>query len=279
LAKSLEEGAEAVAFESPGAALIGMQARQPDLIITDFSMPEMDGAEFVTKCRSDLENPDTPIVVITAYEDRDFRYRALEAGATDFLTSPIDHREFRTRMTNLLTIARQRRTIRQRANLLERELDESVRKQAQSLRGNEINLRRLIDTMPVLLVTSDKIGRCLLVNGYHSLLEPGPNAAAGTVEGLFGEAYWLRHAPLDRRVFETGQAVPAFEEVLQNIFGQERIFLTTKTPLYSTDGQIEAVVTVSVDVNERNIVEKFSGVRPKDAVASEFGVTNGREGA
>ncbi|PKU22547.1 EAL domain-containing protein [Telmatospirillum siberiense] len=255
LARSLEAGAEAVAFDRPALALAAMRERLPDLIITDFNMPEMDGAEFVTRCRRDLADPEIPIVVITAYEDRDFRYRALEAGATDFLLSPIDHREFRTRTGNLLTIGRQRRIIRQRATLLERELDEALRQQAEALRRSEMKLRRLIDTVPALIVTSDGEGRCLMVNSYRNLLASGPDVQNGTVEGLFGSDYWRRHAPLDRRVLETGQMQPPFEEYLSDAFGHERVFLTSKTPLFANDGRIDAVVTVSLDVTDRKEAE------------------------
>lgn len=240
-----------MAFDRPMAALAAMHERLPDLIITDFNMPEMDGAEFVTRCRRDLADPEIPIVVITAYEDRDFRYRALEAGATDFLLSPIDHREFRTRTNNLLTIGRQRRIIRQRASLLERELDEALRQQAEALRRSEMKLRRLIDTVPALIMTSDGAGRCLMVNSFRNILASGPDVPGGTVEGLFGAAYWHRHGPLDRRILETGQTLPPFEEELPDSFGHGRVFLTTKTPLFSDDGRIDAVVTVSVDVTDR----------------------------
>ena len=41
--------------------------------------------------------PEVPIIVVTVYQDREFCYRALEAGATDFLLSPVDHLEFRAR--------------------------------------------------------------------------------------------------------------------------------------------------------------------------------------
>lgn len=256
MARSLEAGAEAVAFDRPAAALAAMKGRLPDLIITDFNMPEMDGAEFVTRCRRDLADPEIPIVVITAYEDRDFRYRALEAGATDFLLSPIDHREFRTRTGNLLTIGRQRRIIRQRATLLERELDNALRQQADALRRSEMKLRRLIDTIPALIVTSDGSGRCLMTNSYRNLLSPGPDVFAGTVEGLFGKEYWERHEPLDRRILETGQTQSPFEETLTDSFGHQRFFLTSKTPLFADDGRIDAVVTVSIDVTSRKESEE-----------------------
>jgi CheY-like chemotaxis protein len=248
LARSLEAGAEAVAFDRPADALAAMQGRLPDLIITDFNMPEMDGAEFVGRCRRELDDPEVPIVVITAYEDRDFRYRALEAGATDFLLSPIDHREFRTRTTNLLTIGRQRRIIRQRASLLEREFDDALRRQTEVFRRSETQLRGLIDAVPALIVVSDEAGRCLFVNSFSNLLAVPAGGTEATIAGTFGEAYWQRHRPLDRQARETGQTVPAFLEEISDSFGRSRQFVTTKTPRISDDGTIDSVVTVSIDV-------------------------------
>jgi diguanylate cyclase (GGDEF)-like protein/PAS domain S-box-containing protein len=251
LARSLEAGAEALAFEFPAIALAAMQERLPDLIITDFSMPEMDGAEFVRRCRQELADPEVPIIVITAYEDRDFRYRALEAGATDFLLSPIDHREFRTRSANLLKMGRQQRTIRQRAHVLERERDAALQQQADTLRRSEEKLRRLIDTVPALITTADESGRCLLVNSYRFRLATASQGDAETIEDLFGANYWHRHRPLDRAVIETGKAPPAFEEELSDTLGGNRIFLTTKTPLFAEGGSAAAIVTVSLDITER----------------------------
>jgi response regulator RpfG family c-di-GMP phosphodiesterase len=82
-------------------------------------MPEMDGAAFVRTLRQRPERQEVPIIVVTVYEDRDFCYRALEAGATDFLPSPVDHLEFRARARNLLTLERQRRLLADRAAGLE----------------------------------------------------------------------------------------------------------------------------------------------------------------
>ncbi len=70
-------------------------------------MPEMDGATFVEHFRALPGCADIPVIVVTAYEDREYRYRALEAGATDFLLSPVDHHEFVTRARNLLNLRRQ----------------------------------------------------------------------------------------------------------------------------------------------------------------------------
>jgi len=258
LARSLEPGMEAMEFATPSAALAAMADTPPDLIITDFNMPEMDGAEFVKRCRLQFPDREVPIIVITAYEDKTFRYRALEAGATDFLLSPIDHREFRTRANNLLMLGRQQRFIRQRADMLERELEIAIKQRSAALLRSEEKLRRLIDTVPALITESDASGRCLLVNSFHNTLTLADDGGGGTdtIEGLFGKEYWRRHAPIDRGIVDTGQVPPAFEEEMTDRAGQPRILLTTKTPLPSGDGRIEGVVTVSIDITARKLAEE-----------------------
>ncbi len=251
LARTLGTGVKAVAYEGPMSALAFMHQQAPDLIISDFSMPDMDGAEFVRRCRRDLADPDVPVIVVTAYEDREFRYRALEAGATDFLLSPIDHREFRTRATNLLTISRQQRVIRRRAQSLEQELEEK----AESLRVSEQKLRRIIDTVPALITASDAEGRCLLVNRYRHSLGAAADESA-SVESLFGADYRQRHAALDRQVLSSGDAIAPFEEEILDGSGQKRVFLTTKAPLTSNGHGIDSVLTVSMDVSERKQYEQ-----------------------
>src|SRR3954453_19995403 len=118
LALSVEEGLQVSAYASPVEALDG--GLECDLIVTDFNMPEMDGAAFVRTLRQRSERHDVPVVVVTVYEDREFSYRALEAGATDFLLSPVDHLEFRARARNLLTLRRQQLLLAERAADLER---------------------------------------------------------------------------------------------------------------------------------------------------------------
>ncbi len=52
-------------------------------------MPDLDGAEVTRRIRQLPHGADVPVVVVTAYDDRDFRLQALEAGATDFLLAPL----------------------------------------------------------------------------------------------------------------------------------------------------------------------------------------------
>ena len=79
LAASVEEGLAVGAFVGPVEALAAFDDGDvPDLIITDFNMPDMDGASFVRAPRSRPNLVDVPVIVITVYQDREFCYRALK---------------------------------------------------------------------------------------------------------------------------------------------------------------------------------------------------------
>ena len=121
LARSIADDAFVQSFSDPQAMLAWAGEHSPDLIVTDYKMPGMDGAEFVGRLRGLPLTRDVPIIVITAYEDREFRIRALNAGATDFLRTPVDHQEFVTRSRNLLKLGQQQKLLQLHAQGLERE--------------------------------------------------------------------------------------------------------------------------------------------------------------
>lgn len=75
----------------------------PDLVLTDWLMPGLDGCAVIEQIRSFLATDDfLPIVVLTADVTPQTRQRALTAGATDFLTKPFDKIEVVLRIKNLL---------------------------------------------------------------------------------------------------------------------------------------------------------------------------------
>jgi signal transduction histidine kinase len=76
---------------------------QPDLIITDIEMPELDGIQLVEQIRNYLPREIClPILVITGCHDAQIKRRALIAGATDILLKPFDSSEMQMRVRNLL---------------------------------------------------------------------------------------------------------------------------------------------------------------------------------
>jgi len=121
--QQVEDDIGVEAFDNPQKALNWLDDNHPDLIITDYRMPEMNGIEFIKKIRERPGMQDIPIVVITVVSEKSVRYDALEAGATAFLTRPIDQIECRTSCHNLLKLHEQQSIIQDRADWLARQVE------------------------------------------------------------------------------------------------------------------------------------------------------------
>ena len=127
LARTLEPGVVVDSYDNPLDALAQMQRVTPDLIITDYRMPGMDGIEFTRRIRAERRLADVPLIIVTVVEDRQIRYQALENGATDFLTRPIDPQECRARCLNLLALRRSQKMVADRALWLEEQVMQATR--------------------------------------------------------------------------------------------------------------------------------------------------------
>ena len=105
-------------FTEPLQALEWAQSNTTDLVMLDYMMPEMDGLEFITAFRKLPDHQETPILMVTASDQKEVRYSALELGATDFLTKPLDRIEFLTRAKNMLALQGSRKKLADRATWL-----------------------------------------------------------------------------------------------------------------------------------------------------------------
>jgi PAS domain S-box-containing protein len=76
----------------------------PDLILLDVLMPEMDGFEICRRLKQEEKTRIIPVVMITALKEKEYRLKALEEGADDFLSKPVDKTELRARIKSLLRI-------------------------------------------------------------------------------------------------------------------------------------------------------------------------------
>jgi adenylate cyclase len=122
-------------------ALAAVEAQEPDLILLDVMMPDLDGYAVCTQLRANDSTAVLPVIMVTSSIGQE-KTKAIEAGADDFIPKPFNHDELLTRVRSLLRIKRYHDTIKaQAAELAElnRTLEERVGSQVKELE----RLRRL----------------------------------------------------------------------------------------------------------------------------------------
>jgi len=110
----------------------------PDCILLDVMMPELDGFETARRLRQDGVTHHTPIVMVTALQEVEARVRGLEAGADDFLAKPVDKTELRARVHSLVKLKRYHDQLENQQKTLE----EAVARQTEQLRRMLQNLQQ-----------------------------------------------------------------------------------------------------------------------------------------
>jgi len=85
-------------------ALLEVERSLPDLILLDIMMPGINGYEVCKKIKSNETIMHIPIVMVTALKERSDRIKAIEAGADDFLSKPIDIYELTARVRSLIKV-------------------------------------------------------------------------------------------------------------------------------------------------------------------------------
>ncbi len=126
LVKKLDD-CQAHVFANPRQALEWVTENVPDLVIVDYMMPELDGLEFIRLMRELPGCKLVPVLMITANDQKQIRYRALDLGANDFLTKPIDKIEFLARTRNMLGLNQARKHMADHATWLADEVHKATR--------------------------------------------------------------------------------------------------------------------------------------------------------
>lgn len=93
-----------------------------DLILLDMMMPAMDGIEACKKLQSDIQFKDIPVIMVTAIGDSRKLAEALDAGAIDFVTKPINKTELLARIRSALKLKRELDWHKERDSRLRQEL-------------------------------------------------------------------------------------------------------------------------------------------------------------
>lgn len=105
-------------------ALNRLETLQPDLIITDVMMPEMDGIEFTRIIKENIETCHIPVILLTANNEVEQRLEGLETGADSYIVKPFRTDYLRIRIKKLLeTRQKMREKFTRMLNLEAQEVD------------------------------------------------------------------------------------------------------------------------------------------------------------
>jgi two-component system cell cycle response regulator len=147
-------------------ALKTIKAKQPDLILLDVKMPEMDGYQVCQIIKADESLRHIPVIFISALNDVFDKVTAFESGGIDYITKPFQIEEVMARLENQLTIQKQKRFLQN--EIAKRREAEEVLYQSRALLASILNSS--LDGIAALQAIRDpKTGdiedfRCLVVN-------------------------------------------------------------------------------------------------------------------
>ena len=119
-------GCQSLLFRESLKGLAWCSDNLPDLVIVDYMMPVLDGLQFIARFRAIPGCDEIPLLMITANDGKGVRYEALQIGATDFLTKPVDRIEFTARVRNLLALGASHKKLADKASWLADEVKKAT---------------------------------------------------------------------------------------------------------------------------------------------------------
>lgn len=88
------------------------QGNFPDVILTDLSMPDLDGMEFISLIKNSSLYKSIPIYILSASTDSELKIKCLKHGADDFISKPFNPLFVKAKIEALMRLLGQRRSVR-----------------------------------------------------------------------------------------------------------------------------------------------------------------------
>lgn len=216
-----------VAGDGPTALEIAEQFPQPDLILLDIMMPEMDGFEVCNHLKSNVLTRHIPIIFVTASIDAEAESQGLRLGAVDYITKPIHYTITRLRVKNHLAFRQSQLALLERGAFLD------------ALIANAPNAIWVISIQHQWLILN-KIAQIWL--GLNSLEQANQNPGLAFIHPEYQVCY--QHAVQNAANGTTTK----IELLLAN---NVRWLELSISPLPNAHGNITSVLNIATDISRR----------------------------
>ena len=239
------------------AALEIIAASDIDLVLLDIVMPGMDGYEVCRRIREHTDTAYLPVVMVTASGDEQ-KVKALEAGADDFLSKPINKNELLARVASLARIKHYQDTIKRQADELagwNSELESRVEKQVEQL-ARMGRLRRFL---------SPQLAELIVDSGDESFLESHRREVVVAFCDLRGFTTFAESSEpeevmgvLNEYHQALGDLIFRFEGTLERFAG-DGLMVFFNDPVRCDDGPLRAIrMAVAMRTRVRGLAETWA---------------------
>lgn len=163
------EGFEAKAFTNPIEGLEALEKLQPDVLLTDMRMPEMDGMAVLD--RMNKEFPDVPVLIVTAFGTVEGAVDAMQTGAFNYITKPFQQGNLLAQITRAMQHRRMLQEnvrLSEQTTVFERGSGEIVG-QSDAIQGVREIISRAAPTDSSVLITGNSgVGKELVARAVHN---------------------------------------------------------------------------------------------------------------
>ncbi|MBF0370565.1 MAG: response regulator [Magnetococcales bacterium] len=161
-----------LAINGPLALRLASMIPQPDLILLDIMMPEIDGYEVCRQLKKDPDTQEIPVIFVTARTRDEDELLGLQIGAVDYITKPISPYVVQARVKTHLAVRQFNREMDKQNRRLN-EINDRLTDSMEQLSASEERFRSLVQTIPDIVYKIDAEGRFTFLNksierlGYH----------------------------------------------------------------------------------------------------------------
>lgn len=216
-----------------------------DVAVLDVLMPGMNGLELCRRIRGLPDYHDLPIIMATVLDSKEDRIQAVEAGANDFISKPVDKTELKVRIASILRIKEAQDQIKRHAS----QLEFFVEKRTAELRQSEELFRTIFEASSDCIFVKDTSFRYSHVNAAMLRLMnlPLESVLGKTDDEIFGKGYSDGMNAQETRVLQ-GQVIESQHTV--SWMGVKRGISLSRFPLNNGVGEIVGFCGIARDVTD-----------------------------